>query len=112
MRPSTFDIRLRTIISGGFFLVPMTPLVFIRDHSRLARLRLFSSRKLRGFARRIMGLEGFRECLIDFVRPTAIVSNDFVSNLAHANSSYSTAERYYTPRSATADVGYRSSEST
>ncbi len=94
---STFDIRLRAIISRRFFLMPMALFVFIRDHSRLARLRLFSSRQLRGFARLIMGLEGFRECLIDFVRPTSIVSDDFISNLAHANSSYSIADRYYTP---------------
>src|SRR5258707_12634225 len=76
--------------------MPMALFVFIRDHSRLARLRLFSSRQLRGFARLILGLEGFRECLIDFVRPTSIVSDDFISNLADANSSYSNADRCYT----------------
>src|SRR6266478_2085615 len=85
---STLDFRLRTIISRGFFLMPMALFVFISDDSPLARLRLFSRRQLRGFARLVMAPEGFRECLIDFVRPTAIVSNDFINNLAHANSSY------------------------
>jgi hypothetical protein len=93
---SALDFRVRTIISGGFFLMPMPRFVLIGDDSRFARLRLLSGRQLGGFVRLVMGPEGFRECLIDFVRPTAIVSNDFISNFAHTNSRYvDRAERYY-----------------
>src|ERR1700689_2851553 len=85
---STVDFRLRTIIPRGFLLVPMAFFVFIRDNSRLPRLHLFSRRQFRGFVRLIVGPEGLRERLIDFVRPTAIVSNDLISDLAHGGPSY------------------------
>src|SRR5271169_6200805 len=75
---STLDIRLRPIVCGGFFLVPMAFFVLIGDDSRFARLRLFSSCEFRGLARLVMRAESFGECLIDLVSPAAIVLDDFI----------------------------------
>lgn len=98
VQPLILDLSVRSIVSPFVFLMPAASAVFEFDRDALPWRSLLLRCSFRGRVSRLAGGKRLRIDVAGFVRPTPIVLDDRVSNMAHCLTLFSSRSRRHGQR--------------